>query len=272
MTDSMLAIRSAATLPTRFTAEDLVANAALVDDVVKKVMKKDIHYGVVPGTKKQTLLQPGADALCVAFRIAPTFKIEDLSTDDCVRYQVTCVGTHQTTGIVLAEGMGECSSDEAKYKWRTPVCKAEFDEAPENRKRRVWKKGNGEGDEWAAPQMRTDFADQRNTVLKMACKRAKVAMTINATAASHTFTQDAEDRAEGGDWDDRKLKGGKQSTAPQRTSDPAKKITAEQLGVLRTAIDKSGVPEKEVLQKFNIDQLEDLTFGELNAALLFAKV
>ena len=38
-----------------------------------------------------------------------------------------------------------------------------------------------------------DIADTYNTVLKMACKRALVHATINATAASDIFTQDLED-------------------------------------------------------------------------------
>src|SRR3990167_11218552 len=38
-----------------------------------------------------------------------------------------------------------------------------------------------------------DIADQYNTVLKMACKRAKVDGCLSATACSDIFTQDIED-------------------------------------------------------------------------------
>jgi hypothetical protein len=41
--------------------------------------------------------------------------------------------------------------------------------------------------------VRTEPADLANTVLKMACKRAKMAMVLNVTAASDCFTQDLED-------------------------------------------------------------------------------
>ena len=42
-------------------------------------------------------------------------------------------------------------------------------------------------------QVRTEPADAANTALKMACKRAKIAMTLNVLAASDIFTQDIED-------------------------------------------------------------------------------
>src|SRR5690606_12324178 len=49
------------------------------------------------------------------------------------------------------------------------------------------------GAEYEIQQVRTEPADIANTVLKMACKRAQVAMIINATACSDIFTQDLED-------------------------------------------------------------------------------
>jgi hypothetical protein len=45
-------------------------------------------------------------------------------------------------------------------------------------------------------QVRAERDDIENTILKMACKRAHVAMTLNVTAASDIFTQDIEDLPE----------------------------------------------------------------------------
>lgn len=178
----------------RFSAVEIRQRVNLVQEVMQGIMKRDTHYGTIPGTPKPTLYKPGAEVLCVTFRVAQTYRIEDLSTPDIARYRVTCIGTHQTTGIVLGEGLGECSSGEEKYKWRSAVCLEEFETTPENL-RRV-KFGKKSGGFYKANQVRTEAADLSNTVLKMACKRAMIAMTLNVTAASDIFTQDIEDLPE----------------------------------------------------------------------------
>lgn len=176
------------------TATDMRAQVNLVQEVMQAVMKKDTHYGIIPGSKKPSLYKPGAEVLATTFRIAVSYRVEDLSTDDHVRYRMTAIGTHQTSGIVLGDGMGECSSGEEKYKWRRAICEEEFDAMPENRKRVKFGKYQGKVEK--TKQVRTEPADQANTILKMACKRAQVAMTLNVTAASDIFTQDIEDLSE----------------------------------------------------------------------------
>lgn len=171
----------------RLTASEVVQHALVVQEVMRAVMKPDVHYGKIPGTDKPTLLQPGADVLCMTFRIAPEFHVEDLSTADVVRYRVTCRGVHQTTGVTLGAGIGEGSTGEEKYKWRRAVNDKEF-EATLPAMRRV-KFGKG----YETKQVRTEPADVANTVLKMAAKRAKIAMVLNVTAASDMFGQDLED-------------------------------------------------------------------------------
>jgi len=157
-------------------------------------MKKDTHYGTIPGTPKPTLYKPGAEVLCVTFRIAPSYSVEDLSDDLTARYRITCHGTHQVTGIALGDGLGECSSAEEKYKWREAICAEEFDLTPEIMRRLKFKKY--QNNVTKKTQVRTEAADLSNTVLKMACKRAMIAMTLNVTAASDIFTQDIEDLPE----------------------------------------------------------------------------
>jgi len=175
----------------RFSAVEIRQRVNLVQEVMQGIMKRDTHYGTIPGTPKPTLYKPGAEVLCVTFRVAQEYRVEDLSTGDIARYRVTCVGRHQTTGIVLGEGLGECSSGEEKYKWRGAICVEEFNLTPENMRRtKFYKNGN------KATQVRTEAADLSNTVLKMACKRAMIAMTLNVTAASDIFTQDIEDLPE----------------------------------------------------------------------------
>lgn len=178
------------------SATEIRSQVNLVQEVMQAVMKKDTHYGTIPGTPKPTLYKPGAEVLAATFRIAVSYKIEDLSTKDIVRYRVTAIGTHQTTGIVMGEGMGECSSGEEKYKWRKAGNIKEFNAAPENMRRIKYGYDKNKRTEYEIQQVRTEPADLANTVLKMACKRAQVAMTLNVTAASDIFTQDIEDLPE----------------------------------------------------------------------------
>lgn len=174
----------------RLSAAEIRANVNLVQEVMQAVMKKDVHYGKIPGTPKETLYKPGAEVLAATFRIAVSYQIEDLSGADFARYRVTAIGTHQTTGITMGAGMGECSSMEEKYKWRKAASPKEFDATPEDRRRVKY------GRDYETKQVRTEHADLANTILKMACKRAQVAMTLNVTAASDIFTQDIEDLPE----------------------------------------------------------------------------
>jgi hypothetical protein len=171
----------------RMSVTEVTQHAIAVQEVMKAVMKKDVHYGVIPFTDKPTLYKAGAEVLCMTFRIADSYRIEDLSTDDAIRYRVTCVGTHQLTGVELGSGMGEGSTSEEKYKWRKAVNKEEFEATPVTMRRVKFAKN------YKVEQVRTEPADLANTVLKMACKRAKMAMVLNVTAASDCFTQDIED-------------------------------------------------------------------------------
>jgi hypothetical protein len=178
----------------RLSAGEIRDRVNLVQTVMQAIMKKDTHYGTIPGTPKPTLYKPGAEVLCVTFRIAQEYKIEDLSTETIARFRVSCSGRHQVTGVVLGEGVGECSSGEEKYKWRKSVCAEEFDATPESMRR--LKFSSYQGNVKKVVQVRTEAADLSNTVLKMACKRAMIAMTLNVTAASDIFTQDLEDLPE----------------------------------------------------------------------------
>jgi hypothetical protein len=174
------------------TAGEMRAQVNRIQEVMREVMKEGEHYGKIPGTPKPSLWQAGAEKLALTFHIAIDSTIEaDLSSVDAVCYRVRAVATSQASGLFLGAGMGECSSNEEKYKWRQAVCKAEWDETPVDRRRSKWRR-----DGTSVQQIRTEPADIANTVLKMAVKRAKVAAILQVTAASDIFTQDIEDLPE----------------------------------------------------------------------------
>jgi hypothetical protein len=178
--------------PGRMALADIISHVSLVQEVMRAVMKEDVHYGTIPGTPKPTLYKAGAEVLCMAFRIADTYEVEDLSTEHSVRYRVTCIGAHQINGVTLGTGMGEASSGEEKYKWRKAYGK-EFEAAPPHLRRERFGYDQKKRESYSICQVRTEPADLANTILKMANKRAKIAMVLNVTAASDMFSQDLED-------------------------------------------------------------------------------
>lgn len=170
------------------TAVDIRQRVNTIQKVMDAVMKKDVHYGVIPGCKKPSLYKPGSEVLLTTFQIATSIQVTDLSTDDCVRYQVRVIGTHAPSGMLLGEGIGECSSNETKYKWRKAY-DDEWNATDENRRRITFGK-------YKDKQVRVEPADVANTILKMAKKRAQIDMTLTVTGASDCFEQDVEDLPE----------------------------------------------------------------------------
>lgn len=178
------------------TAKEIKAQVNLIQDVMQKVMIRDVHYGAIPGCgEKPTLLKAGAEKILMTFRLCPEIVVEDLSDADIVRYRVTA-NIKTADGSFVGSGIGECSSGEDKYKWRAPVCPEEYDETPEDRRREKWSKGWGSKPAYKKQQIRTNKEDIANTVLKMAKKRALVDATLTTTAASDCFSQDYEDMPE----------------------------------------------------------------------------
>lgn len=176
------------------TAVQVRANVNLIQQVLRGVMKKDVHYGIIPGTPKPSLWKPGAEKIATTFRLAPEIIVEDLSSSDEAAFRVR-VRLLSASGLFIGEGVGSGSSSEEKYRWRKSVCDEEWQETPEDRRREKWAKGEKP---YKIKQVRTNPADVANTVLKMAKKRALVDAVLTCTAASDVFDQDIEDVAEAG--------------------------------------------------------------------------
>lgn len=193
MTDEkgLMALDQAGTL----SAQAVKDQVDLIQQVMSQVMIDGQHYGTIPGCgDKPALLKPGAEKICFTFRIATDPEIEDLSSDDEIRYRIKCRAL-SSSGIFLGAGVGECSSNEDKYKWRAVKSDAEWDATWEDRKRLKY------GYKGETRQVRTNPADIANTILKMAKKRALVDMVLTVTAASDIFSQ-ADDLPEGSEGDE----------------------------------------------------------------------
>lgn len=183
-------------------------------EVMDAVMKDGEHYGKIPGCgPKPTLLKAGAEVLAMTFGLAPTFKIDGRDLPNGHReYQVVCTLTHIATGAVVSEGVGCGSTMESKHRWRggsrtCPECgkqtiikgKAEFGGgwlcfAKKGGCGQKWKEGDDAIEGQSTDRVENpDPADQYNTVLKMAKKRAQVDCTLTACGASDLLAQDLED-------------------------------------------------------------------------------
>jgi hypothetical protein len=182
-------------------------------------------YGVIPGTKKPTLLKPGAEKLCNVYGLVPTFAVTvtqgDGETAPHLRVRAKC-HLHRGTaeGPVVGEGEGAANSWERKHRYRGGLrsCPACGVEGAINRSRfeRNGDKGwycattrGGCGEEFRSDDPgiadqhpgqvdNPDPYDVENTLVKMAEKRAHIDATLRATATSGLFTQDVEDIAPGG--------------------------------------------------------------------------
>ena len=186
------------------TISDLTTQIRKIQEVMQSVMKKDEHYGLIPGTPKPSLYKPGAEKLGLTFMLKPRFKITKTDMDNGHReYEVLCELVHTPSGTFQGEGVGSCSTMESKFRFR-------WDNTGKEVPKEYWANRDLSllgGDQFVARKRDNQWlifqrvehdnpADYYNTVLKMAKKRAHVDAMLTATAASDIFSQDIEDLPE----------------------------------------------------------------------------
>lgn len=198
MSTQAIEVRREAQIENWKSPMQIKARITAIQQLMEQTLKKDVDYGVIPGMPKSTkpsLWKPGSEQILAMFQIAVDPVVEDLSTDDCARYRVTCRLTNSATGDFLGAGIGEASTNETKYKWRRTYVQKEFDNTPEDRRRIKYgqRNDNGKWVDYEEMQVRQEPADLANTILKMAKKRAQIDATLTVTGASSMFEQDLED-------------------------------------------------------------------------------
>jgi hypothetical protein len=186
--------------------------------IKQELMEEDAHYGVIPGTKKPTLLKPGAEVLCSIYGLRPDFiptlEVGDGITSPTLRVTMRCeLHLGDIAGPVVAVGYGSANSWERKHRYRRgervcPACgvvgqvikgKDEYGGGW-----LCWKSKGGCGAKWpdGAPEIEgqqcgdvanPDPYDLENTLVKMAKKRAHIDAALTGTASSDLFTQDLEE-------------------------------------------------------------------------------
>lgn len=197
------------------TPEQWSARRKEFNDWVNTQLVEGTDYGKIPGIDKRTLLQPGAEKITQLFGCLPDAIVayRDMNAETGYLYiEVTVELISLQTGIKVGAGLGSCSTMESKYRWRNaqrlcPACGQAtiFHSTPERGGGwYCWAKKGGcgakfqDGDATIESQVvgkvpNADLADQWNTVIKMAKKRALVDAAKTISGASETFTQDVED-------------------------------------------------------------------------------
>jgi hypothetical protein len=270
------------------SVESIRERTGHVQALVKSLMVEGVHFMTIPGTDSKSLTKQGTEMLLSAFHISVEPMIEDKSDSDAVRFTVKITGTHMGSGIVVGVGVGRCSSNEEKYKWRRAVCREEWDTTPEARRRLAWK--TGQKGAYSINQVRTNPEDVANTVLKMAKKRAQADLCLTALAASDAFRtqprppsdqptkEQVRDAARARPEPSETVSGSGATKGPQgetkgpeRATEPPRPATAAQLGLLKKKIDDAGVPENAFLAQFELGRIEEIPFARVDEALAWLR-
>ena len=131
----------------------------MLQTFVREMMIPGVDYGLIPGCPKPSLFKSGAEKLCDIYGFSKLIAVSNRSEDwqeGFFSYEVKATLINKRTGLVEAEGVGNCNSKERKYK-------------------------------------NQDAFNITNTILKMAKKRAIVDAVLSATRSSGIFSQDIED-------------------------------------------------------------------------------
>lgn len=173
-------------------------------------------YGIIPGAgKKKVLFKSGAEKLCDIYGLADRYRILTMTEDfdkGLFDYTMECELVRKADGMFVGSGLGAASSYESKYRWREtrrvcPQCGAEAiikGKAEYGGGWLCWNKKGGCGAKFADADPailnqkigrveNPDLSDSKNTILKMAKKRAKIDAVIGVTRSSGIFTLDLMD-------------------------------------------------------------------------------
>lgn len=160
---------------------------------VQSQLISDVDYGKIPGVAKPSLWKPGAEKISARYLVRPHI-VKEEKTEDWDKglfcFDTTVELRRIDSDVIMGEGVGSCNSYEEKYRY-TWLSKAKLGDRTDYVESRNKKGRYGEYTEYKVE--RKDLASIRNTVQKMAFKRAFVAAALTLSCASQIFTQDVED-------------------------------------------------------------------------------
>lgn len=246
-------------------------------------------FGVIPGTQKASLYQPGAEKFNKLAGLQPAYSREcrygDGDTAPHFSFEVECHLVDEA-GRVHGSGGGAANNFEKKFRYRTanlicPRCGVEA--VLESRKANepgffCWRRRDGCGENFAPDDVRIitqdkgvkendDPFDLFNTVRQYADKRAYVKATRTTHALSGTFTQDDDDddpanagtdpKAQAGKAQDRARKAGRTAATPQQVRAIRDRIREKVTDFPDSGIQPDTI-EAGLCGEFGVETLEEL--------------
>lgn len=275
------------------SVDAILGRRVIIRQAIEGAMEEGVHYGIIPGTgNRLSLLKEGAELLLSMFHIAVEPIVTDLSTATEVRFRVECRGS--VNGQYVGSGIGICSSNEEKYRWRKPKSSAEYDETDPSMRKIKYGMGQG-GKEYKDKVVRQSPYDAIQTVLSMAEKRARVDLCKGALAASECLKGKQSTKWGNGNAarEERKTPPPQKETQPPaqaktdtaRTAssqsapaqakaatppaEPAQPVFIDEAAVEKISLilDNTGIPDSAFLAAFEIGRLQELEASRLEAAL-----
>lgn len=251
------------------TLVEMEAKLKLVQEFFKRVMVKETDYGIIPGTDKPSLLKPGAEKLLALYNYSSVVKEKTEERDIKTGYyhaQLVIQIVHRGTGVLVAEGVGEASSFESKYRYRWVYENDIPDGIDKNTLLSKTFKSKNTGKNYAKYRLENpDMIDQWNTVLKMAKKRALVDATLNATGTSSLFCQSE------GEWDAWiEAEGGKKETFEKQRQAPQ---SSDERGSFTPPPSTSGgrVTERQLAKIFADAKRKGIEEADMRTIILYVK-
>lgn len=160
------------------TTEMIISRREQIREVITNAMVEGVHYGLIPGTQQLSLLKDGAEMLLAMFHIAVEPIVTDLCTATEVRFKVECRGIAIGSQLYVGSGIGVCTSNEEKYRWRKARSKREYEAAAPEHRRIKYNR------DFEDQQVRQSPYDVFQTIMSMAKKRGMVDLAKTALAAS----------------------------------------------------------------------------------------
>lgn len=188
--------------------EELIKAQEEVREIIAKTLKKGRDYDRIPGTKKDTMLQPGAERSAAAYGLAPEFELVEQEVDHDRRVEwtkekwVSAGKKPENWEALKARGLGRNRQVNGHWEWQEKLDDTGVSLGLYRyvlRCRLVHREsgvvvGEGVG---SCSTMESKYIDRprdlENTALKMAKKRAYVDAVLTTLGLHDQFTQDVED-------------------------------------------------------------------------------
>ena len=222
-----------------------------LNNYVASQMKEGVDYGVIPGTAKKSIYQPGAQKLLYFHGLGCRFEPGAGTVIDWkapfFNYEFKAVVFHRRTGAVVAECFGSANSKEPRYAY--VWVKKEKVPRGINVNDLITKEVSG-----GLTLYRIDNQEPfnlPNTLMKMGQKRAMIGASLLACRAAENFTQAEVDE------EDAEPAAAKQAPAAARQDKPASGDPPKAPGLGKSVAPSEPISEKQLKRLHAISKVSE---------------